>query len=209
MNLKKFAKVLIAFVVGLILIVLLVWYGGSQLYLWTENRNFAALRKKSALDCQSMPVHCAVRDKDLQRLRSLIDAGPKESLNSVDGWNSTPLIYAVANSPTMVAPLLEAKADVNHVNEQGDDALAVALRFKNFEIAQALIDRGADPNLLTGLTHAKRLNRLGAAAIAKDHVLVEFLLRNGASREIKDEFGYNFCERIKLHGYEQEFPECR
>lgn len=210
MNLKKIAKVLIGWLGLFSLLAVVVYFGGSYWYLWTENRNFESLRKKSALDCQTMATHCAVQAKDKVLLAELlVDHGNHEL---VDGWGSSALIYAVANAATndteLVEVLLEAKVNVHHENEQGDDALTVALRMKRFEIAELLLAGGADPNRVVGVKGLKRLNHLGSALLAGHLDVVTFLLSRGANQNQKDEFGYSYCERLVLHRVEANFPRC-
>lgn len=210
MNLKKIVKVLLGWLGLFSLLALFIYFGGSYWYLWTENRNFESLRKKSALDCQTMATHCAVQAKDKVLLAELlVDRGNHEL---VDGWGSSALIYAVANAATneteFVEVLLKAKVNVHHENEQGDDALTVALRMKRFEIAELLLAGGADPSRLVGVKGLKRLNRLGSALLGGQLEVVTFLLSRGADRNQKDEFGYSYCERLVLHGIEADFPRC-
>lgn len=210
MNLKKSAKVLIGLLGLFSLLAILIFFGGSYWYGWTENRNFEALRIKSALNCQTMATHCAIQAQDKKLLATLLVDERTHTL--VDGWGSSALLFAVANEKSneteFVQLVLEAKIGVHLENEQGDDALAVALRLKRFDLAELLVRNGAEPNRLTGLKGQKRLNRLGSALLSGQHEIVTFLIDQGADKNMKDEFGYSYCERLKLHGLEASFPPC-
>jgi ankyrin repeat protein len=210
MNLKESAKVLIGLVGLVSLLAIFIFFGGSYWYAWTENRNFEQLRIKSALNCQTMSTHCAIQAKDKPLLATLLRDQGNHKL--VDGWGSSALLYAVANEKPgemeFVQMLLDAKINVHQENEQGDDALAVALRMKRLDLAELLLKNGAEPNRLVGLKGQKRLNRIGSALLNGQREIVTFLIDHGADKNRKDEFGYSYCERLKLHSLEASFPRC-
>src|SRR5207342_300293 len=60
----------------------------------------------------------------------------------------TPLLFAVrAGSLDAVRLLLDAGANVNDLLSDGESALVVATANAHWEVANLLLDRGADPNL--------------------------------------------------------------
>lgn len=210
MKLKKTAKVLIGLVGLISLLAILILFGGSYWYVWTENRNFEELRIKSALNCQTMSTHCAIQAKDKTLLATLLRDQGNHKL--VDGWGSSALLFAVAHEGPgemeIVQMLLDAKINVHQENEQGDDALTVALQLKRLDLAELLLKNGAEPNRLIGLKGQKRLNRIGSALLNGQKEIVTFLIDHGADKNKEDEFGYSYCERLKLHQLEERFPRC-
>ena len=72
-----------------------VFFVLPYLYVWTENRNFADLREKSQLNCETMPLHCLVRDGDLDGLIEYVENG--KDLELKDNWGKTALFWAFTN----------------------------------------------------------------------------------------------------------------
>jgi len=190
------------FFVGLAMAVV---FGFGTFYKATENRNFDRLRQRSELDCSTMPYHCAVRDRDVAKLREL--RVNNVDINSRDGWGSTALVYAATSAPEMVEPLLEAGADVTLFNEYGDDALATVLRMRKFEVAKRLLEKGADINAKVG-PGPKRNTRFGEAVIGKDLEMMRFYLAQNVDLTIEDDYGYDGCERVAMYDLVASFPAC-
>jgi ankyrin repeat protein len=87
----------------------------------------------------------AARDGDLESAKLLVAAGAH--INDFNPVGKTSLMLAARNDKTPVALwLLEKGADPN-IAEAGHTALHLAVARKNFELVQALIAHGANPNV--------------------------------------------------------------
>lgn len=182
-----------------------VIFGFGTLYKMNENANFERLREKSELNCETMALHCAVRDRDSEKVRSLALSG--YDLNSVDQWDSTALVYAASWAPEMVGLLVELGVDLNRMNQNGDDALAVILRARDFSSAVTLIQKGANVNALVG-PGPTRLTRLGEAIVSKDMELIRFFLSQNVDLSLQDGYGYDGCDRIRMYGLKEFMHRC-
>jgi ankyrin repeat protein len=111
------------------------------------------------------------------------------------GWHRgyTAMTYAAAAGQGQAARLLvEAGADVHHVNPDGTSALAWALASGDAELTRALLDRGASPDTPVTMK-GMRLTPLHVAAMTGNRSLYEDLLRRGAQARPDD--------RGRLPGY--------
>lgn len=66
--------------------------GFSLLNHWLLIEQHKAYLKKSELNCEDLPYHCAIRDKKLEKLEWLQEKG--YNLEKQDGWQRTPLVFA-------------------------------------------------------------------------------------------------------------------
>ena len=91
------------------------------------------------------PIHEAVRDRDIERVKSLLNQGTDvDSRDDGAGW--TPLMIAAADGyPDLVELLVSKGADVRAKNSEGEEALTWAVIKNRPEIARYLLDKGADP----------------------------------------------------------------
>lgn len=77
---------------------------------------------------------------------ALIEAGADRDARSTDGA-FTPLLFAVRGGHVAaVTALVDAGADVNQALPDGTSAIVLAAINAHYEVAGALLDRGADPN---------------------------------------------------------------
>ena len=183
------------------------YFGFSRWYLWNENQNFKLLRKKSELNCTTMPYHCAISRKKIEDIKIL-----KEQLfdiNSRDLWLQTALIFAVRNNLPGTEELIKNGADVNLFDEHGESALSYSLRNKNFLIADFLIKNGADLNFKIQ-TGKKNMTLLTEAISQKNTEVANYLVQKGADLKLKDDYGYDACERVKMYQVQNEmkFIDC-
>lgn len=196
MNKQSFIS---GFVVGAgtaILLIGLFIYFLPQLYLYTENNNFAKLREKSELDCDSMPLHCLLEDENIEGVKKYLQNG--QPLELKDNWGQSALLWSLRNNKTDFIPiLLDAGADPNTKDETGMSILYLALMWEKYVVADLLIAHGADIDLLndndypeTALHHCVMKNKLKC---------VNYLLAQGANKHIQDSFGYTVFDRVRAH----------
>ena len=98
----------------------------------------------------------------------LKSASPAEAaqIDIPDVVGSTPLIVAaLADRNPVALRLIEAGADVNAANHQGETALSIAAYNGNLELAAALIDRHARPDTIDVTGKAVICYAAGAAPI--------------------------------------------
>jgi ankyrin repeat protein len=111
-------------------------------------------------------MHFAAQNGDLGEVRRLVEAG--RSVNEFDEYlGRTPLHYAVAsNYLEVVRYLIRSGANVNSCQDSkvGDTALGHSSTECSLEMAQLLVDSGADPTIVG----ASRLTALDRTAKRKD-----------------------------------------
>ncbi|RSM07674.1 hypothetical protein CDV31_008567 [Fusarium ambrosium] len=90
------------------------------------------------------PIIAAANNGEKEILERLINA--KADVNRLGGqYNSTPLTYAAMYLPQeSLRSILDAGADINFADEDGDTPLILAARVPDAESVQFLLDRGAD-----------------------------------------------------------------
>jgi hypothetical protein len=106
-------------VIGLVVILILA---APQLYLSSEDRDFTNLREKSKLDCTTMPLHCLIRDEDIEGIMEYLNEG--SDLELTDNWGRNALFYALWHDKSdIVSMLLNAGADANTKDEKARSLL--------------------------------------------------------------------------------------
>ena len=94
-------------------------------------------------DQDDFPLHCAVRDGDLDLAKRLISNG--ESVNERNGNGLTPLYYTSHRIDLDVLRyLIESGANVNDRNKKGLTPLHYAVRHRNLQNVQLLVESGAE-----------------------------------------------------------------
>ncbi len=136
---------------------------------------------------------------------ALIEAGESVDVTMGDSdccpeW--IPLMIAVAeNHPDTVSAILQFKPLVNAGNVQGRTALMFAANYGFTGIAEALLNSGADPNIIPN--DEERVPALVIAA-AKGHLyIVRLLLDKGANPNITDGQGKTALQRAKQNGNQE------
>lgn len=115
---------------------------------------------------------------DLNQAKALLDQGA--ALEGADAQGRTPLMFAASNGYTPIVTLLLSKgAKVDTQDKDQFNALAYACATDKAESAMALLDAGADPNLISK-TAAHR-SPLGIAAYNGDIPLLSALLDHKAA----------------------------
>ncbi len=138
------------------------------------------------------PLFFALNEKSSPEIvEFLVESGA--DVNAVRAGNETPLKKAVQNAPNIVPFLLENGADPN----AGNPLLAAS----TYEIAKALIEKGAIPN-------GQHLIRLANSHPFREETLriVTLLLENGADAKYKTDTGLTVLHYCGLFGLFQLIP---
>lgn len=166
------------------------------LYLQTENRNFENLRKRAELNCQTMPLHCAVRDEDVERIKHATEGGANPETK--DNTGQSALFWALRNSKDqMIKVLLASGSDPNTKDETGRSAFYQALAWQKYDVADQLLESGADIDALNGVRYPETI--LHWCVMNNRTECVTYLLEQGANRYLEDSFGYTIFERVQVH----------
>lgn len=133
----------------------------------------------------------ALRAANISLALDLIDA--HKGINSMDEYGQTPLMIAVAKQyPPVIAALLNTrrpKVDINLVKANGFSALFYAVEKAVPGILQALLRRGADPNLAITQEGTSGNTPLHYACLLEKVKHAELLLEYGANPYLKNEHG--------------------
>lgn len=171
------------------------------LYVYTENRNFEELRRKSALDCDTMPLHCQAERGDIDGMRRYVES--RRDLELKDGWGRTALHWAVIyDQPEAVAMLLAAGANPDTRDESGLSAFYHAVMYSRWGTATHLIKAGADIDAFNDARYPTTV--LHECVMQNKVECVHYLLEQGASVHIEDAFGYTVLERLQVHPHINE-----
>ena len=99
------------------------------------------------------------------------------------GKRYTPIVLAAQNGDmALVRTMVDAGADVNLTTLGGESAIGMASYFDNYDLADYLLKKGADPNVVAhgGIT---------PLSVAENAKMIELLLRHGADPNIPDNDG--------------------
>lgn len=136
---KRALKIVIVSIALITAVAFSLQYLGSEWYASKVRHN----REKAQLDCNLLPLHCAVRDGNFVFLNSIVLGDPR--IESLDGLGRPPLYFAITfrGSKEVVEILLSKGANPNVYDEDGISALYTAIEFKYYEIAESLLKHGA------------------------------------------------------------------
>jgi ankyrin repeat protein len=139
------------------------------------------------------PLHWAVRDDDIAKVRTLLKAGANP--NAANRYGVTPLSLAATNrNAAIIDTLLKAGADAKATLPEGQTVLMAAARTGNPEAVKLLLVHGANVNA----REASRGETALIWAVAENHaatvkVLLEFGAEVNARSKVlefpKDRFG--------------------
>lgn len=147
--------------------------------LW--HTSFTRLFKHLPPPPQESDLHKAARDRDIEKVRSLLRAGAAVEEKSRNGY--TPLHLAAGRNARDIAEvLLEAGATVDAGSFSRETALHYAAASGALEVAALLLSRGAAVNARStnGATPLCQAAKRGHSA------MVELLLANGADMNLKE-----------------------
>ena len=109
-------------------------------------------------------LHAAMNDH-LEVVEALLDGGAETETRDV--FNSTALMYSVGGDGAVTRALLAGGADIGAEDGNGNTALHHALMVKNYNVAQVLIDAGADVQIenAEGITATEMARQAGTEII--------------------------------------------
>tara|TARA_R110000850_G_scaffold73953_1_gene162199 strand:- start:56 stop:643 length:588 start_codon:yes stop_codon:yes gene_type:complete len=108
----------------------------------TENSSATEKVKAPKID-----IHTAAISGDLEAIKQHIKAGSNLNEKEAFGGSSPLITAALFNKPEVVKALIEAKADINQVNNDGSTALHSAAYFCNTEVVEILLANNADKTI--------------------------------------------------------------
>jgi ankyrin repeat protein len=135
---------------------------------------------------ESTPLHVSVCAKSLNSARLLITR--HADIDIRDKLGQTPLHRAASNDLEITRLLLEARANVNAMREDGFRPLHMAAHAECLEIATLLIEKGADADALDLGGEAA----LHLAAVNGDINILKLLVHHGANTELLTPDGLNY-----------------
>ena len=182
-------------VIGLLV---LLFFAMPYIYLYTENSNFAKLREKSELNCEKMPLHCLVRDENMEEIAKYVGSG--KDLELKDNWGKTALFWALDKEKYhIVNNLLTLNANPNTKDENGISVFHQAVIWGKYDVANELLARGADIDGFNGNQYPE--TTLHYCVMKNKPECVLYLVEHGANIYLKDSFGYTVFERIQMHDH--------
>ena len=197
-NTGSFVKGVLVGVVIVVTLLVLLFFAMPHIYLATENHNFAKLREKSELNCETMPLHCLVREQDINKISQYATEG--KDLELKDNWGKTALFWAASkDKPLLVSKLLSLKANPNTNDENGRSVFYQSVAWGKYDIATSLLENGADINAFNDSQYPE--TALHYCVMKDNPECVRYLLDKGASTQPKDSFGYTVFERVKIHNH--------
>lgn len=157
------------------------------------------------------PLMTAVFTRSVSHIQRLLAVGV--NIDTVNSKGMTALMWAVKRDDyAMVDMLLRKGADVGLEGSSGWTAMSIASRYGRMDIAQLLIDYTLRRDKGVGKMNADRvlnhrssinagLTPLAIAAIHRNELMVRFLVKLGAKREMKCHQGFTAAEHATNAGW--------
>ncbi len=147
-----------------------------------QRRPNAPVTKEDALKNQGQPLDQqlfqAIAQRNLQRVKQLISQGADVNAREPNGIRFSVLCQAVGGPLEMVQVLVDAGAEINTPRGEGFSPLGMAASIRRVDVADFLIQHGADVNLMSDRTPLMLAAESGALDVA------ERLLAAGADPNI-------------------------
>ncbi len=136
------------------------------------------------------PLHIAARKGNLRVVQALL-SGSQTNVNIQSKTGETPLCYT--DSPVIASCLLARRANPNKGDKAGNTPLHRAILTENWELADILLQKGADINIENddGFTPIN---------VAQSVEAVQYLLDHGADPTRSDEGGNTILHKAAMNG---------
>ena len=142
-------------------------------------------------DQEDFQIFAAIKENNASLILDLIEA--HKGINAVDEYGFTPLMIAAANQHLpLLAGLLNTRrpaVEVNKAKASGFTALFYAVEKGSPTIVQALLRRGADPNMSAQQPDSKGNTPLHYACLMEKTKHTEMLLEYGANPYLRNVHG--------------------
>jgi ankyrin repeat protein len=117
-------------------------FRGQTALMWAAAEGHADIVSLLAMHGAELNIRSYDRDTSLPKMAAGTPAAP------IARGGLTALLFAARQGEMdAVKALLDAKADINAVDSDGNNALTLAILNTHYDLTQLLIDRGADPNI--------------------------------------------------------------
>ncbi|KAJ8688412.1 hypothetical protein QAD02_024207 [Eretmocerus hayati] len=131
----------------------------------------------------------------LEVMQKLLELGADVNVANIRGSTAMHLMFEgqlsnhqlAEKSDEVLTLLLNAKAELNRLNDSGESPLSLAAKCGSYQMVQRMIDAGANVNLSEGSTNPALRNAIVGAHID----IVKLLLDCGADINVKDDDGKN------------------
>ena len=142
---------------------------------------------KGATENHRTPLEAAIANNHTETALVLLGAISPESLKPERGRNRPPLFLAILNeNAEIIKALIAKKADVNTPGKIGEvvqTPFAYAVALENIEIAQILLDAGADIRFKQG--NVQTSEALFAAVLSRNYDLCSFLVESKVDLNVR------------------------
>lgn len=172
---------------------------GTALLLAIVNDNLEVCKylidKGANIHCKDedgyMPLHCLYEHKDAEVTKLLLQNGAAEDINMRTISNRMPLhIAAEGDCPEIIDLLIQYGADVEAKDEYGYTPLCCAADARNAENIEALLNNGANPDVINGDGNTPLHMIIAAGGSSSNAVkCVNTLIKGGASLGITNKQG--------------------
>ena len=117
-------------------------FRGQTAVMWAAAEGHADIVKLLAANGADLNLRSYDRDTTLPKMEAGTPSAP------IARGGLTALLFAARQGQMDAAKtLLDAKADINAVDSDGNNALVLAILNSHYDMAQMLLDRGEDPNI--------------------------------------------------------------
>ncbi|SHG95327.1 ankyrin repeat domain-containing protein [Flagellimonas flava] len=142
------------------------------------------------------PISIVVRQKHPELLKVLLDKGANPNLANHDNLRTTALMQCSnVNSPEMARLLLEAGADVNSIDKNGDPVIHWSAYYGQTELTKLFLKHGAKTDLAS--IHAKGVLQVALKEWKSE--IVALLLKNGVTTVSLDSEKQTLADAVKLN----------
>lgn len=151
-----------------------------------------------------MNIFEAIKSKSLEQLKEVIT---KENINSKDQYERTPLHYAIAQKAPieLFKELIDCGADINIEDKLHETVIYKAIKFKNKQAIEILINNGVNLNHPLGIKHTPWFSARHLPEIADLMLKTEGAVRLILTKEEKDIIDELLClDELDLkHNFEK------